>query len=310
MGKLIDGKWTETGYETEKHGGKYVREESTFRDWVRADGSTPFTPDKRRYHLYVSNACPWAHRTVIFRRLKGLDDAISISVVHPHMGKNGWTFESDDGVIPDSLNGSNYLYEIYQKADPSATCRVSTPVLWDKKSETIVNNESSEIIRMFNSEFGPAGATGPDFYPEELREEIDSVNELVYHNVNNGVYKTGFATEQEAYEEAYDALFDALDRLEERLEGEDYLVGEALTEADWRLFVTLIRFDPVYHYHFKCNKRRLRDYPNLWGHTQRLYLHPGISETVNLDHIKRHYYGSHKSINPTGIVPKGPEIEL
>jgi putative glutathione S-transferase len=311
MGLLIDGTWHERWYETEETGGRFVRQASQFRERVTADGSSGFRAEPGRYHLYVSLACPWAHRTLIFRKLKGLEDVVSVSVVHWHMGERGWTFRKAPGATGDSLFGAGHLSEIYTRAKRDYTGRVTVPVLWDKREETIVNNESADIIRMLNGQFN-ALAERPelDFYPEALRGEIDAINDTVYHNVNNGVYKAGFATSQQAYEAAFDALFETLDALEDRLAGRRYLVGERLTEADWRLFTTLLRFDPVYVGHFKCNKRRLVDYPNLWAYTRELYQVPGVAETVNLHHIKRHYYGSHKTINPTGIVPKGPDIDF
>ncbi|WP_404380757.1 glutathione S-transferase family protein [Caenispirillum salinarum] len=302
MGLLIDGQWHDQWYDTKSTGGRFKRQESAFRDRV---GTDRFPAEAGRYHLYVSLACPWAHRTLIFRALKGLEDAISVSVVDPLMLDNGWEF-GDDG---DPLYGLSYLREIYTKADPHYTGRVTVPVLWDRERETIVNNESAELIRMLNADFG-ALASGPDFYPEPLREEIDAVNARVYDAINNGVYKTGFATTQEAYEEAYDALFAALDWVEERLSRHRYVVGDTLTEADWRLFTTLVRFDPVYVGHFKCNRNRIADFPNMLGYLRELYQVPGVAQTVSLDHIKRHYYASHTMINPTGIVPKGPAMDL
>jgi len=313
MGLLVDGVWQDEWYDTKSTGGRFVRKDSSFRSWIRADGSTPFAPEAGRYHLYVSLACPWAHRTLIFRALKGLRDAISVSVVHPLMGAQGWSFANPDGtpgVSGDPLNGAEHLHQIYAKADPAYTGRVTVPVLWDKQQGTIVSNESAEIIRMLNGAFEAWAEPGIDFYPAALRGEIEQVNEIVYHKVNNGVYKAGFATTQEAYEAAFDELFDTLDELERRLAGQRYLAGDRLTEADWRLFTTLVRFDPVYVGHFKCNKRRLFDYPNLWSYTRELYQLPGVAGTVDLHHIKQHYYGSHKSVNPTGIVPKGPEIDF
>lgn len=316
MGLLINGVWHEKGYDTESHGGAFEREPTTLRNWITADGSAGpsgeggFTAEAGRYHLYVSYACPWAHRTIIFRKLKGLEDAIGLDVVHPYMGNEGWTFATDfDGATGDRVNGLDKLADVYLKAVPDFTGRVTTPVLWDKERETIVSNESSEIIRMLNSAFDAVGAAEADYCPEALRPEIDAINEEVYGNVNNGVYRCGFASSQAAYERAFKRLFDTLDGLERRLGRKRYLVGDTLTEADWRLFVTLIRFDPVYVGHFKCNLRRIADYPNLSNYMRALYQHPGISETVRLDHIKHHYYRSHPWINPTGIVPAGPEID-
>lgn len=306
MGKLVEGVWRDEGYNTEKTNGRFVRWDSSFRDEVSADGESGFKAEAGRYHLYLSWACPWAHRTQIFRKLKKLEDVISISFVEPLMMERGWTFGPDG----DPLNGMDTLYQIYQKANPSYSGRVTVPVLWDKNTGTIVNNESSEIIRMLNSAFNAFGDETLDFYPADLREEIDGVNEDIYHRVNNGVYKTGFATTQQAYEEAFDALFDALDNLETRLTGQRYLVGDRMTEADWRLFTTLVRFDAVYVGHFKCNKRRIVDYPNLWGYLRELYQVPGIAETVGMEQIKTHYYASHRMINPTGVVPKGPDTDF
>ena len=310
MGLLIDGVWQDEWYDTKKTGGRFVRQSSQFRDFVTADGSSGFKAEPDRYHLYVSLACPWAHRTLIFRKLKGLEEIISVSVVHWHMGAGGWAFREGPGVRPDPVFGADHLHQIYTAAKPDYTGRVTVPVLWDKQKGTIVCNESAEIIRMLNGAFEAWATPGLDYYPAELRPAIDQINATVYDKINNGVYKAGFATSQEAYEEAYDALFDTLDDLEARLAGLRYLVGERLTEADWRLFTTLLRFDPVYVGHFKCNKRRLVDYPNLWAYTRELYQVPGVAETVNLHHIKHHYYGSHKTVNPTGIVPKGPEIDF
>lgn len=316
MGLLIDGVWHDQWYDTKKTGGKFVRQASQFRNWVTVDGSagitgkSGFKAEKDRYHLYVSYACPWAHRTLIFRALKGLEEIIPISVVHWFMGEHGWTFADGEGVIPDSLFNSEYLYQIYTKADTNYTGRVTVPILWDKQTQTIVNNESSEIIRMFNSGFDSLGAKEGDYYPENLRAEIDELNDRIYHTVNNGVYKCGFATTQSAYEEALTPLFETLDWLENRLSQQEYLTGNQITEADWRLFTTLIRFDAVYVGHFKCNLRRIVDYPNLWAYVKNLYHIPGVAETVNFLHIKGHYYQSHKTINPTGIVPVGPEINF
>ncbi len=310
MGLLIDGVWHDRWYDTGETGGRFVRSESHFRDRVTADGSTGFPAAPGRYHLYVSLACPWAHRTLIFRKLKQLERVISLSVVDWLMGEQGWAFSEREGCIPDMVNGARYLHEIYAKAKPGYTGRVTVPVLWDKETGTIVNNESAEIIRMLNSEFDEWGDPGINLFPAAHRREIDTVNAFVYDRVNNGVYKAGFATTQEAYEEAFDALFTALDGIETRLGRQRYLVGNRLTEADWRLFTTLVRFDPVYVGHFKCNRQRLVDYPNLWSYARELYQVPGVAETVNMRHIKGHYYQSHRTINPTGIVPKGPDIDL
>ena len=314
MGLLIEGRWQQRPVAADS-GGRFVRAEAQWRDWVTRDGTAAegrkrgFKAVPGRYHLYVSLACPWAHRTLIFRVLKKLEDIISVSVVHHFMGENGWTFKAEDGATGDTLYGLEYLHQIYAKANPAYSGRVSVPVLWDKKQETIVNNESSEIIRMLNCAFDQWSDSSLDFYPPALRAEIDKINALVYPAINNGVYRAGFATTQAAYEEAFNELFSALDTIEERLSKQRYLVGERITEADWRLFTTLVRFDPVYVGHFKCNLRRIADYPNLSNYLRDLYQVPGVSGTVNLHHIKAHYYGSHKSINPTGIVPVGPELD-
>lgn len=311
MGRLIDGVWSDEWYDTRSTGGKFERKESAFRDFVRADGSTRFAAERDRYHLYISLACPWAHRTLIFRKLKGLEDAISLSIVDPYMGENGWEFGSSPDTIADSVNGATKLHEIYTHADATYTGRVTVPVLWDRALETIVSNESSEIIRMFNTEFDSISERpDSDYYPETLRTRIDEMNAFVYPSINNGVYRCGFATTQSAYEEAFADLFAALERLEELLGRQRYLVGDQITEADWRLFTTLVRFDAVYVGHFKCNLRRIADMPSLHGYLRELYQVPGISETVNFTHIKRHYYESHGTINPTGIVPTGPELDL
>lgn len=315
MGMLIDGQWQDVWYPTEETRGRFIRSAAQFRNWVTADGSAgstgraEFKAEADRYHLYVSYACPWANRTLIFRKLKGLGKLISLSVVHWHMGEAGWTFEEGEGVIRDPNLNANYLRDIYLKSNNIYSGPVTVPVLWDKKTNTIVSNESSEIIRMFNSAFDEIGATEGDYYPESLRDEIDVLNERIYETVNNGVYKAGFATTQKAYEEAVIPLFETLDWLEQRLESQCYLTSNRITEADWRLFTTLIRFDAVYVGHFKCNLKRLVDYPNLWDYIRDLYQRPGIAETVNMHHIKQHYYGSHSSVNPTGIVPLGPEID-
>jgi putative glutathione S-transferase len=310
MGLLVDGKWRTDWYDTKDTGGRFVRPAAKFRGRITADGSSGHAAEAGRYHLYVSLACPWASRTLVFRKLKRLDEVISLSIVDPRMGDEGWVFSDYPGSIPDIVNGFTRLHEVYTAAKPDFTGRVTVPVLWDRERRTIVNKESSEIIRMMNSEFDAFGDASLDFYPAELRAEIDAVNESVYDHVNNGVYRAGFATTQEAYEEAWRALFEELDALEQRLSRRRYLCGERVTEADWRLFTTLVRFDAVYYSHFKCNRQRLVDYPNLWGYTRDLYQTPGVAETVNLDHIKRHYYWSHSSINPTRIVPLGPEIDF
>jgi len=310
MGLLVDGAWRDRWYDTEKTGGKFVRQDSQFRNWITTDEPDQFAAEADRYHLYVSYACPWAHRTLIFRALKGLESMISISVVHWFMGENGWTFEQGEDTIADTLNDAQFLYQIYTKVNPSFTGRVTVPILWDKKTNSIVNNESSEIIRMFNSAFDHLGAMAGDYYPAKLRSQIDLINDRVYHTVNNGVYKAGFATTQRAYEEAVNPLFESLDWLEEILATNRYLAGDQITEADWRLFTTLVRFDPVYVGHFKCSKRRIVDYPNLWAYTRELYQIPKVADTVNFTHIRNHYYQSHQSINPTRIVPIAPELDF
>ncbi len=316
MGMLIDGVWQARPEVARPSDGRFVRPKTTIRNWITTDGAPGpsgeggFAAAPGRYHLYVSLACPWAHRTLIFRALKGLEDMVSVSVVNPLMLEDGWSFAPVDGVVPDTVNGTEFLHQVYAKSDPRYTGRVSVPVLWDKETGRIVNNESPEIIRMFNAAFDGVGASGPDFYPEALRAKIDAINTPIYETVNNGVYRTGFARTQEAYEEAVQALFATLDMLEERLSGQRYLAGERITEADWRLFTTLLRFDPVYVGHFKCNVRRLADYPALWGYTRELFQIPGVAGTVNFGHIKQHYYRSHESINPKRIVPAGPEIDF
>lgn len=318
MGMLVDGIWKDVGYNTEENKGRFKRAQAQFRNWITANGvagpsgTDGFVAESDRYHLYISLACPWAHRTLIFRQLKGLESHISLSVVDYFMGSNGWEFHDRDGATIDAVNGADRMWQIYTAADPGYTGRVTVPVLWDKKLKTIVSNESSEIIRMFNSAFdGLDGVRSDlDFYPTDLRERIDEINDPIYHRINNGVYKCGFATTQEAYEEAFDALFSQLDAVEGILSENRYLIGSALTEADWRLFTTLVRFDPVYVGHFKCNRQRIADFPALSGYLRELYQMPGVAETVNMLHIKNHYYMSHESINPTRIVPKGPAIDL
>ena len=315
MGLLQDGKWVDQWYDTKSSGGHFVRKNSQFRNWITADGSAGpsgeggFKAGRGRYHLYVSLACPWAHRTLIFRALKGLEDSISVSIVHWFMGDQGWTFTPEDGSTADTVNGAALLHEVYTTADPGYSGRVTVPALWDRQTGSIVSNESSEIIRMFNSAFDEVGARPGDYYPEAHRSEIDKINDRIYGTVNNGVYKAGFATAQDAYEEAVVPLFETLDWLEDRLGSQRYLTGSAVTEADWRLFPTLVRFDPVYFGHFKCNLRRIADYPNLSGYVRDLYQHPGVAETVDFLHIKNHYYGSHGTINPTRIVPMGPDVD-
>ena len=316
MGLLVDGKWHDSWYDTDKNDGRFERSQSRFRNWVTRDGSPGpdgeggFKAEPGRYHLYVSLACPWAHRTLIFRRLKGLESMISVSVVNWLMGKQGWTFEPGPGVIADPIGAARRMYEVYLRADPNYSGRVTVPVLWDRERGTVVSNESADIIRMFNSAFDEVGAAAGDYYPQALRTQIDEINDRVYENVNNGVYKAGFATTQDAYEESVVPLFETLDWLEQRLSTRRYLCGERLTEADWRLFTTLLRFDPVYVGHFKCNLRRIVDYPNLYGYLRELYQIDGIAGTVDFQHIKGHYYGSHDMINPTGVVPKGPLQDL
>lgn len=316
MGLLVDGIWRNVWYDTKSTGGAFVRKAPSFRNWITADGSVGpsgaggFKAEAGRYHLYVSHACPWAHRTLIFRKLKGLEDMVSVSVVNAFMGEQGWTFAPGAGVVPDAVNGARYLHEVYTLADPAYTGRVTVPVLWDKHTQTIVSNESPEIIRMFNSAFDDIGALPGDYYPAHLRAEIDALNELIYPNVNNGVYRAGFATSQAVYEAAVADVFTALDALERRLAQQRYLAGAQITEADWRLFTTLVRFDAVYVGHLKCNLRRIADYPHLSGYLRELYQQPGIAATVFIDNIKEHYYASHASINPTGIIPAGPVLDL
>lgn len=316
MGLLVDGKWHDRWYDTEATGGRFVRSQSQFRNWITADGSPGpsgrggFRAEAGRYHLYVSLACPWACRVLILRALKGLGGMIGVSVVNPYMGKDGWTFAPGPGVTGDPVAGAEFLYQVYQRADPDYSGRVTVPVLWDLHEDTIVSNESAEIIRMLNTAFDGIGATPGDYAPAELLPQIDAINAEVYDRVNNGVYKAGFATGQAVYEQEVSALFAELGRLEDLLGRRRYLLGDRVTEADWRLFTTLIRFDPVYHGHFKCNLRRLVDYPNLWAYTRELYQWPGVAATVDFDHIKQHYYRSHPTINPNGIVPKGPVLDL
>jgi putative glutathione S-transferase len=315
MGLLVDGEWHDQWYDTDKSGGRFIRSDSQFRHWITADGSPGptgeggFKAEPNRYHLYISYACPWASRAMIMRSLKGLEDIISVSVVNPLMAEHGWTFAEAEGVVPDPVMDADYLHEIYTKAEPEYSGRVTVPVLWDLKQDTIVNNESADIMRMFNSAFEGLGSSDYDYAPAELLDAIDEVNAEIYDTVNNGVYKTGFATKQEVYEEEVTTLFDELDKIDDHLETNEFLVGDQITEADWRLFTTLVRFDPVYYGHFKCNLKRLVDYKNLWRYTRELYNWPGVAKTVNFDHIQEHYYRSHETINPNGIVPKGPEID-
>ena len=316
MGLLVEGQWRDVWYDTKSTRGRFVRKDAAFRNWTTTDGSAGpsgiggFKAETGRYHLYVSLACPWAHRALIMRSLKWLEDMITVSVVHWLMLENGWTFADGPGVVPDTVNQAHFLHQIYTAADSHYTGRVTVPVLWDKRTRTIVSNESSEIIRMLNSAFDAIGAKPGDYYPQALRGDIEAVNARVYDTLNNGVYKAGFATTQEAYEEAVIPLFDTLDLLEKQLADRRFLFGDRLTEADIRLFTTLIRFDAVYAGHFKCNIRRIADYPNLSAYTRDIYQWPGVAATVNFEHIRRHYYESHRSINPTGIVPAGPLLDF
>ncbi|HEY6582197.1 MAG TPA: glutathione S-transferase family protein [Rubrobacter sp.] len=308
-GMLVEGEW-KTERQWKNTDGRFVRSTTRFRDWVTANGKSGFAAEAGRYHLYIAWACPWAHRTAIMRRLKGLEEVIGLSAVGSFMGEDGWAFYDEPGVIPDPVNGAHYLREVYAKAAPDYTGRVTTPVLWDKETGKIVNNESREIVRMLDTEFEGFATTDTNFFSEGLRDDIDAAIDAIYEPINNGVYRSGFATTQEAYDEAVTDVFDALDRWETVLSGRRYLCGDRVTEADWCLFPTLVRFDSVYHGHFKCNLRRIVDYPNLWGYAKDLYQQPGVAETVNMDHIKKHYYRSHESINPTRIVPKGPILDF
>ena len=316
MGLLVEGVWREGDADAAGRSGRFERQDSSFRNWVTADGAPGpsggggFKAEPGRYHLYVSYACPWAHRTLILRKLKGLEGLVSLSVVNWLMGAEGWTFEPGPGVEPDPVMGAGRLHQIYTAAKPDYSGRVTVPVLWDRERRTIVSNESAEILRMLNGAFDALGAAPADFSPPELMGTIEPINRRVYETVNNGVYKAGFASSQQAYEEAVLPLFESLDWLEERLSRQRYLAGERVTEADWRLFTTLVRFDPVYATHFKCNLRRLVDYPALWAYTRELYQWPGVRETVFFDHIKGHYYQSHRSVNPRGIVPLGPLLDF
>ena len=317
MGLLVDGEWQDKWYDTDKTGGKFERSAAQFRNWITPDGSAGpsgeggFKAESGRYHLYVSYACPWAHRTLIFRALKGLEDHIDISVVHPDMLGDGWSFDTDfPGATGDKLFGKDFMRDIYTRADPKFSGRVTVPVVWDKERETIVSNESAEIIRMFNSAFDEVTGNTEDFYPEALHDDIAPVNDRIYDTLNNGVYKAGFATSQEAYDEAVHPLFDTLDWIEDILSKNRYLLGDRVTEADWRLLPTLLRFDKVYHLHFKCNRRRIIDYPNLWGYTRELYQWPGVSDTVHVDHFVRHYHYSHETVNPHRIIPINPVIDF
>jgi putative glutathione S-transferase len=309
-GYLDRGRWRKGWYDTRSSHGEFVRTVAGFRNRISADGSSDFPAEPGRYHLYVSLACPWAHRTVIYRVLKHLQDVVSMSVVDPVMHEDGWEFTEAPGCIPDTVNGFRYLRDVYTAAKRDYSGRVTVPVLWDKRHRTIVNNESAEIIRMFDSEFAAVTAVQTEYYPVALRSRIDTINEFVYERVNNGVYRCGFAGTQAAYNAAFARLFSALDELELRLDDSRYLTGEHITEADWRLFTTLLRFDAVYYVHFKCNLRRIADYPNLSRLLRELYRVPGVAETVNMDHIKRHYYLSHRHLNPSGIVPDGPLLDF
>ena len=317
MGLLVDGVWHDTGYDTKSSGGKFERAQAKFRNWITADGSTGpsgtggFKAEIGRYHMYVSDACPWAHRALIFRQIKDLSDHITISTVHPDMLSDGWSFEKDEyGATGDTLFDLPFARNIYTRADPTFSGRVTVPILWDKQQNTIVSNESSEIIRMFNSAFNDVTGNTDDLWPQHMHDDIEVVNARIYDTLNNGVYRCGFATTQAAYNEAVHPLFDTLDWIEERLGTKRYLLGDRLTEADWRLFTTLIRFDAVYHLHFKCNKKRIIDYPNLWAYTRELYQVEGVAETVNMDHIVRHYHYSHENINPNRIIPINPTLDL
>jgi putative glutathione S-transferase len=310
MGVMVDGEWKDVWYDTHSTSGAFVRPETQFRDHVEASPGARFAPEAGRYHLYVSLACPWAHRTLIVRALKGLEDAIPVSVVNPVMLEHGWTFDPAPGVVPDPIFGARYLYEVYRHVRPTYSGRVSVPVLYDRRENTIVSNESSEVLRMLGSAFDALATRAlPDLYPPEHRAEIDEVNARVYRTVNNGVYAAGFATAQGHYDRAVTALFETLDMLDARLAQSEWLVGGVMTEADIRLFTTLLRFDAVYHGHFKCNLRRLVDYRHLWPYARRIYQLPHVTATVNFTHIKEHYYRSHRTINPTGIVPKGPLVD-
>jgi glutathionyl-hydroquinone reductase len=316
MGVLVNGVWQQREVSRTDARGRWSRTAASFRNWITPDGRPGptgdggFTAEPGRYHLYVARACPWAHRTTIFREIKGLKGLIGLSVTHWLMAENGWTFEPGPGVISDPVNGARYLHELYARSNPTYTGRATVPVLWDKKTARIVNNESAEIIRMFNSAFDPVGAVSGDYYPEDLRPQIDALNARIYATLNNGVYQAGFASSQAAYDEAVGPIFETLDWLEAKLTRDRYLCGDRLTEADWRLFTTLVRFDLVYHGHFKCNLKRLVDLPALWSYTRELYQHPGVRETVDFGHIKCHYYQSHRTINPTGVVPAGPILNF
>ncbi|MDB4185971.1 glutathione S-transferase family protein [bacterium] len=317
MGLLVDGVWHDTWYDTKSAGGKFERSQAKFRNWITADGSagpsgiSGFKAETGRYHMYVSDACPWAHRALIFRQIKDLSDHITISTVHPDMLSDGWSFEKDEyGATGDTLFDLQFARDIYTRADATFSGRVTVPILWDKQQNTIVSNESSEIIRMFNTAFNDVTGNTVDLWPQHMHNDIEVVNARIYDTLNNGVYRCGFATSQAAYDEAVHPLFDTLDWIEDRLSTKRYLLGDRLTEADWRLFTTLIRFDVVYHLHFKCNKKRIVDYPNLWAYTRELYQVEGVAETVNMDHIVRHYHYSHENINPNRIIPINPTLDL
>ena len=317
MGLLVDGVWHDTWYDTKSAGGKFERSQAKFRNWITADGSagpsgiSGFKAETGRYHMYVSDACPWAHRALIFRQIKDLSDHITISTVHPDMLSDGWSFEKDEyGATGDTLFDLQFARDIYTRADATFSGRVTVPILWDKQQNKIVSNESSEIIRMFNTAFNDVTGNTVDLWPQHMHNDIEVVNARIYDTLNNGVYRCGFATSQAAYDEAVHPLFDTLDWIEDRLSTKRYLLGDRLTEADWRLFTTLIRFDVVYHLHFKCNKKRIVDYPNLWAYTRELYQVEGVAETVNMDHIVRHYHYSHENINPNRIIPINPTLDL
>ncbi len=309
MGKLIEGEWVRDDYETDEEGA-FQREETTFRDWIRADGSTGYPPETDRYHLYISRACPWAHRTALMRRLRGLTDVISMSIVDPYMGKDGWFFSDRAGCVPDTVNGEKYLRDVYRRADPDYTGRVTVPVLWDKEVGTVVNNESAEIMRMLDVAFDDLAENDGTYYPEGLRDEIDGTIEAIYRPINNGVYRCGFAGTQQAYDRAAEELFEALDHWDSVLDERRYLCGNVPTEADWCMFTTLWRFDAVYYVHFKCSVRRIVDYPNLWPYLRDLHQHRDAAETCSMDHTREHYYTSHEDLNPKGIVPAGPHPDF
>ena len=316
MGYLDNGKWVDQWHNTKDTKGRYVRKPSIYRNWITKDGSAGITgkegykAEKNRYHLYISWACPWAHRAMIFRSIKGLEDIITISCVNPFMRDKGWTFDDGYGVIADNINNSKYLYEVYLAEDANYTGRVTVPLLWDKNTNSIVNNESADIIRMFNSEFDQLGATKGDYYPIKYREKIEEMNTFIYKNINNGVYRSGFATTQEAYDEAIETLFNGLDKLEDILSKNRFLLGDQITESDWRFLPTLLRFDSVYHGHFKCNKKKIREYDSLFNYTKELYQFPGVSKTYDDTYSKLHYYGSHETVNPTGIIAHGPSFDF